>query len=357
MEKPRVQNYIPFDLYDFFGYLFPGLMVFIYVVLFEIFTFPDSQSAFTKSVDFVRDLPWFLGLFLAVASILFIYVVGHFVGALSSIGFDRILMEGIYGYPVVSLLQLTRQRRQYSEATHRYLFLAFNVFLLSAIFVAKDSHFQYVSLILGSLAAALILFRLTIKWIRVTKRGLALLRLSENHVIRALFIQPSKMLEWFEEHVLKAMVGIDQPFPAEFRAKFIDLFKKTFHMDPEGLKSENYWMSYLYVVNQNPSSAGFLKTWLHLYGFARNISTATLLCLFGFAIVRLFSEDMLNAQNKMLFGGMIVISWVFMARYWMLYQSYHTKNVLRAFVASAEIAQTAEEKERRSKRIQMRKRT
>lgn len=317
-------------------------MVVIYVVLFEYLTIPGSKGHFSDVITFVGHLPWFLGLFFAIAAILFIYVVGHFVGALGSIGFDRILMESIYGYPVVALLGFKRIRRSYSEATHRYIFLLFNAFLLLSFLVRKDAMFRSIGFLIIGLIVSLIALRILIKWVKVSGGGAVVKKIADNSSVRFLFLKLSEVIEWIEDNTFKALVGMDKSFPEEFQKRYSDSFRRVFKMNPESLSSENYWLSYLYATSQNPGLIGLLKTWLHLYGFARNVSTATFICLFAFGLLRLKYNSVINDENQILFAGMFLTAWVFMARYWMLYQSYHTKNVLRAFVASAEIAGSEE---------------
>lgn len=338
MEKTKLQSYTPFDPADFFGYLFPGLMAVLYVTLFEYLTFESSQAHFLKVISFVGALPWFLGLVVTIAFTLIIYVIGHLIGAISSIVFDRVLMEGIYGYPVVHLLKFERIKRSYSEATHRYLFVSFNLFILFAILIGNDTFFQYSTIGLAALVVLLLIARVWIKTVKVSKNAkhvTFLTRIAENRFVRKFFLTPSLKLEWIEEHLVKALLGVDRPFPTEFRERYKLLFRKVYRMNPEEMESENYWLSYLYAVNQNPQFVPLLKTWLHLYGFARNVATATFIGLFGFAVLRFFEAYELNTKNQVLFGAMFFTAWVFTMRYWVLYQGYHTKNVLRAFVATA----------------------
>lgn len=347
MEKTKLQSYTPFDPADFFGYLFPGLMAVLYVVLFEYLTFDGSDVQFLRIIAFIGGLPWFLGLVVTIAFTLVIYVIGHLIGAISSIAFDRVLMEGIYGYPVVHLLKFKRERRSYSEATHRYLFIALNVFTLLTIFISNDFAFQVCVVVLASIVLVLLVVRIWIKVVKVSKntaRVTRLTRFAEHRFVRSVFLKPSQWVEWIEENLLKPLLGIDRPFPVEFRNRYKELFQKIYRMNPEGLVSDNYWLSYLYAVNQNPQFTGLLKTWLHLYGFARNIATATFIGLIGFGVLRFFEPYPLNLGNQLLLGSMVVTAWVFMMRYWVLYQGYHTKNVLRAFVATAGAEEVSQKK-------------
>ncbi|HWP81845.1 MAG TPA: hypothetical protein VNN76_04225 [Bacteroidota bacterium] len=336
MQKPKFENYFPFDLYDFFGYLFPGLMVIVYLVFFDVFLSHESGQHVDAIVIFVENLPWFLGLFLTIAFVLTVYVFGHLIGAIGSIVLDRIFMEGIYGYPVVWLLSLRRESHEYAEATHRYIFVASQGIILSCIFFSDYRTFRISFLIFTAVIIAFILFRIFIRAFKSAHLGPLVSRVAGNKFVRWFLLSPSNVIIWIEDNLVKPVLGMEKPLPHQFRNVFFKLFQKVYGMDPKNkLSSENYWLSYHYATARNPASINLLKTWLHLYAFARNISVATYLCLFGFVIYRFYRQLSLSWEVQLLLIVMLFVSWVFLIRYWVLHQNYHTKNVLRAFVTAA----------------------
>ncbi len=109
---------LPFSLYDFFGYLFPG-GIFWVLLLFssEIsqaikFTFggvPLKEDIGALYFRFVTafEASAVIGLLLLLV---ISYITGHLVASLSSYFFERILVERWLGYPATTLFQLSKKR-------------------------------------------------------------------------------------------------------------------------------------------------------------------------------------------------------------------------------------------------------
>lgn len=336
MDRQKIQGYVPFDLYDIFAYLFPGIVAVVYLVLFIDLAIPQGNSWIHEAITFVAGLPWFMALFLTVTFVVIVYVIGFFIGALGSIFFDRILIEGIYGYPVSMLLALPRNKRDYSEATHRYLFLMLNIMMILPTLISEYTLFYRLTSLSALVVLVLVVLRVAIKWFKTTFGTDSVKSVSDHGVIRWIYLTPSRILEWCENHILKAVLGMDAAFPSQFKTRYKKLFKKTFGMDAEQSSSENYWLAYFKATNNNPSVLSLLRNWLHLYAFARNLATASFFCGLGFVAWLYYHEEAYLASVRILMIIMLFVAWVFMVRYWILYQNYHTKNVLRAFVASME---------------------
>lgn len=96
----------PFSLYDFLGYVFPGLMaIFTICFFYETKEITGVSSLFYNLLDFVRSLggenrSWIEDtIILTIAS----YVTGHFIAYLSSLTVEQFAIW-IYDYPSVFLL-------------------------------------------------------------------------------------------------------------------------------------------------------------------------------------------------------------------------------------------------------------
>lgn len=334
MDRQKTSGYIPFDLYDIFGYLFPGVIAMVYVVLFVSIALPEGNESIKQVISFVGALPWFVALFVATTFVVVVYVVGFFIGTVGSIFFDRVLVEGIYGYPIVHLLGYERNRRDYSEATHRYIFLAINLIVIWPAVIADYLWMKNGVIGLLVVIVVLIAVRVVIKWFKVTFGPNTSSKISDHPVTRWIYLSLSKAMEWVEENVLKALLGLDSQFPKEFKDRYSKLFKDSFGMNPENMLSENYWLSYFRATADNPQTTALLRSWLILQGFSRNLSAASYLTALGIVGAMVFYPTIHTPTLRIVLCGLVLVSWVFSIRYWVLYQNFHTKNVIRAFVAS-----------------------
>lgn len=124
---------IPFTLYDFFGYLLPGLtfgaLSFLSFDLPKMFgytsdmllgTKPTTPSLLLFAIIKLFDKSPF---FISVLAIVISYVLGHIISSLSSLLFERFIVRGLISYPADNMFQLRRRthpffrnyRRSYTE--------------------------------------------------------------------------------------------------------------------------------------------------------------------------------------------------------------------------------------------------
>lgn len=110
---------IPFTIYDFFGYLFPGGILWVLIFFIEDFSFLIRHSIWGVSK---RPESGFLfeGFSKAFNQTLFIntllvllvsYITGHIVSSLSSYLFERVVVERFMGYPAVNLFRKRHQSK------------------------------------------------------------------------------------------------------------------------------------------------------------------------------------------------------------------------------------------------------
>ena len=102
-----------------------------------------------------------------------------------------------------------------------------------------------------------------------------------NKKIFRSFLFPSKWLidPWID--FFRKLLGMDR----RFSSQFISLFKQKFSDRFGGLKSnqegsDNYWLSEFSVTSRDDIHDRTIQTWLHLYGFARNVSASIYLSSF-----------------------------------------------------------------------------
>lgn len=117
-------NKNPFSLYDFLGYVFPGIL-FILVVYFIFVIHNIGNEEFICSflkLDFWKskvfpELVYFFKWNNSVIIILLSYIIGHFISFLSSITIEKLALWS-YGYPSEFLLNKPNRYRYFK---HKYI--------------------------------------------------------------------------------------------------------------------------------------------------------------------------------------------------------------------------------------------
>ena len=129
---------IPFTIYDFFGYLFPGGTLWILIFFIEDFSFllqhkiwdasknPKAGFVFESFAKAFNDTPFINTLLLLLVS----YVTGHIVSSISSYIFERVMVERFMRYPAVNLfkkaggLRIDGEPKSYCAKCKFYVFKA-----------------------------------------------------------------------------------------------------------------------------------------------------------------------------------------------------------------------------------------
>jgi hypothetical protein len=339
MASPRdFSPWVPFDLYDFFGYLFPGVtfsfgfLVFVHHTLFDVFKFLDPLwEVYSKA-------PFLVSLFTIVVGIIIFYVMGHFIATFSHMIIDRVLVDGIVGYPVNHLLRLKKVTRGFSQSTYKYLFLVFNLFVSIPIFVSDYKTFKVMINILLIIGIILIIIRVFIMLYRANpwrRKKLIINGIPQNKFFKFLTFVYLSPATYFINPIIaffQKLLGIDKRFPPNFIRRYKELFKEYYGIDPNTIAQENYWLSFFRVSSFSQPNTSLIKTWLHLYGFSRNSSAAAYLTLTVIAICFYFYPSSFNNFGRLEVGILYILASILGIRYWLLYSSYYTKNIIRAFV-------------------------
>jgi hypothetical protein len=328
--------FVPFDLYDFFGYLFPGILFATSVGIFVSQFQPSMSDLYKAFITDYNNAPFLVGFVMIVAGVVFLYVLGHFVATISHIIIDRVLLDGIEGYPINFLLQIPRETRPYSECTFKYLFATYNVLLVMPVFISDYSTLHTVLLVLLGSIAFLILQRIVIMFVRTSEEGKAVARRVGNWTVFRTFLIPSQLIVDPLIGFLRRLLGMDRRFPDSFIRLYKTLFHTRFHpLEADTAGSENYWLPAFHALAKDPSHERTLQTWLHLYGFSRNASAAFYLSSSLIIGHLLFNPESHTTFTRVQLG----VTWLLAAnlglRYWILYSHYYSKGVIRAFVESA----------------------
>jgi len=348
-----VQARMPYNLYDFFGYLFPGMAFILFVLLFFLISYPEQTKVVIKGLENLPGFPWWAGIILLFAVSIFIYCVGHIIATISSFVFDKTLVRGTTGYPYLTLLRLRDRSpevlRRTSAATYKVMFLFGNLCLLAGSFSSSSRPIMRKAFIVFALCfGTVVVLRLIYKVIGSVISSLST-RLSERmpyafpRLRRILWLPVFWFLCVFFDPFTKIVVsvfGIRQPFPKPFVRRYKEIFYESFGIKMEEAGTENYWLSYCYVANKMPDLGARITVWLHLYAFARNLATACYLAATVLILLYHLKEPsgtflgvpggfLLSMQSLLL----ILIAWIMLIRYYYLYAMYFTKFIFRSFVA------------------------
>ena len=252
---PAVKDFspfVPFDLYDFFGYLFPGVIFSTSILIFYNQLHPGFYNKWFSYPTNEFEIPFIVGLGFVVAAIVVLYSLGHVIATLSHIIIDRVLIDGIEGYPINFLLDIPRISREYSEATFKYLFAFFNILLFLPALPIYYTTYKLLSKTVIAIIVFLIVQRFIIMLIRRRPEGHDLANKMGNKKIFRSFLFPSKWLidPWID--FFRKLLGMDR----RFSSQFISLFKQKFSDRFGGLKSnqegsDNYWLSEFSVTSRD----------------------------------------------------------------------------------------------------------
>ncbi len=273
---------------------------------------------------------------LIVGAVVVLYVIGHVIATVSHVIIDRVLVDGVVGYPVSHLLRLPRRTREYVEGTYKYIFGLFNAILLAPVLFNSNALVQCLTTMLLVLIGLLIFLRFVVMMVRADpwRRRTLVPRIAANKWIRVYLWQAKYLIDpviGFSQRLL----GIDRRFPGQFIREYKMLFRREFKMEPNQVGSENYWLPFFYMSTQRPNSIGMINTWLHLYGFSRNSAAAGYLSAAVIAACIYAYPEIRNEAARIQLALLIFVAAVLGLRYWLLYSTYYTKNIIRSFVECA----------------------
>jgi hypothetical protein len=347
--------WVPFDLYDFFGYLFPGaFLLFTTCLFFQFSGLVNFIDVINATIKVYEKAPFIVGLIMVVMGIILVYTLGHFVAMFGQIIFDRIFLDEIIQHPIFALLKIEKSQRIYSVAIFQIIFFLYNLFIVFQIF---NLHFLRVPLIYNLATSDIViifsfLLLFAIKIIvmicrfnpeckeRLERNGLPMGTKFAGWL--ALFISNNLIKPLISS--IQKLLGLDRPFSDQLIEKHKENFKKYFGLDSDEAKYENYWLSFFYTSSRNLSATAQIKNWLQLYSFARNTSAAAYLTLTIMSIVLLFSSSYHNDTIRLLGIILYLFAIILMLRYWYLYYNYFVKNIIRAFIEGTSKGESSSDK-------------
>lgn len=348
---------MPFNLYDFFGYIFPGA----YTGLMLLLISSKSNSRLGFLIETANDAVYRSDSVLASvvsATLLLIiaYSLGHIVATISHIAIDRLLVSGILGYPLERYLgsQVESPAASAKRSTSVYIFIVLLLMLIGPVLLY---HFgDKISLNTRCREELYMMcnpnYYRGLGWILL---GLLMLKAGRAFLASPPYRQaPATKLEnswgkWFLIlyampgkwilapciYTLETFLGTERQIAPDLMKAFREKFKKRFDLGVQNLGTEVYWLTYFHLNRREASSVSMLNNWLHIYSFSRNMAAAcfALLLYILYRLHTMRSGDYELLLVTYVFNFYLMMFFVF--RYWMIYTTYYTKSIIRIFYASA----------------------
>ncbi|MEJ5305655.1 MAG: hypothetical protein WHV63_06885 [Ignavibacteria bacterium] len=348
---------ITFHTYDFLGYFLPGAVflsiIYVFKKLIEEFykgPFPPFHyliSSF-KSYFSGSNSHWASEVVFLVLFIIFCYSLGHLIASLSAFFLDRLLVGKCYKYPYVILFKIIGNSNSNSNnKLKRVLF--FLVFVSNILFLINLFLFQK-QLFFISLAVIVLLGIISLSYINKIhveeERGQ---NNKDNFLISFIIrIFDTKLIKKLGviENVLKYSLNIYSTFDDNFINKFKVAYKEVFDSDLEQDKVLVYWNCRNYIYQKGGALNEMLINWFNLYSYSRNLASSVYLSFIYILIIIFYQAFIIGDKNlitnfstfsihilslKLFLSSLIIISVLFVLRYYYLYYIFYNKNLYRTF--------------------------
>lgn len=336
----KITKSLPFNTYDFFGYLIPGSTFLIICLVTDYWLIEhinkiniSSHTPFYTAIntlfnEYVINNAG-LTLLYILLGIIASYVLGHVVSSISSFSIDRILINKGYNYP---LLTLTKQNIEINGLKKRvrgsftFLNIIFLIIIISLLIIRlfpyMVSENSYLNI---HIAAALILTILLIfTFFYIT--GTVSRTNKFFKILSKLYNEITKRIGFF--------TGTRKTLPDEIVVKFKNFTERNFDSSDYST-SDLYWLCYCYVVDKSDKLHSHLVNWLHLYSYARNISTAIYLSTVYFfytICINTYYGYKIDIISYYILLVLFISSFIMLARFYYLYVSYYSKFLIRSCV-------------------------
>lgn len=366
-ESPRSSQF-PLTVYDALGYIVPGGLFLLSVFLFDFWAAHQPiESIHGPQPQLVTPLysvlarlysqsireDWLITLIFGLSLLATTYAVGHIIASVSSCLIDRLLVSRGYGYPYATLLSLDRDQevaRPPYRAYWRGLFfwvLVTSTFGYASLYstLPYSLDLPYDSFTRAAHLGGWIIASGTT--VRILLAVFSRLQLQESSFriaqpIMALFSLPSNLLGRGISEMLRARL----PFDKSFLKRYEETFRGQFTLDYRLSSTNNFWLSYIFVVSQSRVLGSMLANWLTLYGFARNLSAAFFMS-FAYVFVQMSMQRHWITQPMDLVQMMLVVypvallgcGGLMLIRYYYLFDCYYSRFVFRAFVGLQQSAE------------------
>ena len=347
----RTSKILPFNLYDFYGYLIPGVLLIAGTFLIVTHFTMDVNDTIQKVIVFFNSLRISPSIVFFIVFISLVYFVGHINAMISHLIFDRTLVKRILGYPIMELLNIDTKLRNYSKATNYYFLFLVNLLIFIPIlklWLPSIINLQIVLITFSIIFIIIFLLRVVIffseKYFFADKIPVPtiddVIRLRKLiKFVHKVYCWPFYIIDKTILSLIKEFLANDSKFDKSIVEKFKNKLNKDFDLVPEEIGTDNYWLPVIKITQSNEVLFKNLMNWLNLYSFLKNLSmVGFLLCLESGIFITLSSYGFpFNSEpvwESIIFGGLYIGSLLLMLRYWVIYRNYYTKYIIRAYIST-----------------------
>lgn len=326
----------PFSSYDFFGYLMPGLMFSLsmlgWLVYADYITIPQSLTDEMSKIGIGNSL---LLIFMAFTMS---YFVGHLIGAISHLLYDRIMIRNIIGYPFQKILKTKHEPDDETRSSYIKILMSFFLLLIFPGFIElvicfynsvtfawngfSWAFFERVVFVF-ILVYLLIIFFSKIYNMNKKKSSKKFGIIVKNYVLKPI------------QKLTATDTGVENEIVQSFKERML----KTHGIDVDTNSSDVFWLASIELLKNNEVNSK-LTNWLNLYGCLRNYSCSFLLLAIiivsnhWYKIIWLHQVTDLRGSRILL--ASLVISGILFLRYWIIYYSYYSKYLIRVYACMDE---------------------
>lgn len=351
MESMKTNFSLPFNAYDFFGYILPGSL-FSFGLL---YLFKDKMSFDEQQIECLTKMSAFSAILLLLGLLAILYFVGQVIGCVSHLLYDRLFVRNVIGYPFQYILDLKPR----PDDSVRITYLFFAVFALQILIVpllyemlCRLSVFTnkggwvfcviwltafsipfFVSFILRVILVISRMRRMDNREHIVKKSDDSSIE-KDGHMVK--LCKTLTRAAWYIFYPIRKLTSTDTKVHQEIRRMFLDRMKEQTGFDlrtQAEYTSDAYWMAYISLVKLDPRHDPKINNWLNLYGCLRNYSCVFLILSFIISIRQwmciLDGKEILPDSIYLLVALFLCI--ILFIRYWIIYFSYYTKYIIRAY--------------------------
>lgn len=332
----------PFSFLDVLAAIIPATLFCV-----GIFFIAWSSPQFNKDIlELYDSLPkaitennkvWSLGV-LSIVIMASLFTLGHLIMAIGSIFIDRFIIGHGIGYPYKRLLDIQAKEKSWAYVSDQFhLLICFLIFVYSiAILCTGNKYIFYAGLshVLVSIIFKFIASEKRNKMNKIDPNSQESIKLKEKG--ERIFDNIFKYT-FFYKYIFNGLINLYysifriKQLEPKINKKIRELFKERFHINVEEAGASAFWLPYIDVHENNPTTSDSLHYVRALYYFSRDLSAGFLsLFIITVCTTLIYGYSSLTRNIAVVFISLAVI---FFIHFFNIYYNYYTKNTLRAFLS------------------------
>lgn len=352
MDSMKTTFSLPFNSYDFFGYLLPGTLFSFGIAYVFWDELPLKEWLFQK-----HEINAFVVVLVLLGLLAGLYFIGQIIGSISHLLYDRLLVRNIIGYPFQYILNLKPRPEDSMRITYLLLLVcALQYILAPSLYELLCNFFSFAQenawkcvvvwvafwtvAFVGAfiLRLCLVCYRISLmdNQGNIVKKKDPNKKTVENDGLMKMLCRVGVRILWYLSVLLRKISSTDTKVNDEVRKKFIDRVKTDYKIDLEKedkYNSDAYWIAYIGLLNTDQKHDAKITNWLNLYGCLRNYSCSFLI-LSIVVVIGQWTEmlaDKTVISDTITLGVFLILSFVLFIRYWIIFFGYYSKYIIRAF--------------------------